>query len=135
MTAHSVLALGRIAAAALMIDACIVKRTTGSSTDSETGVITPTYTTLYAGKSKVQRRGPRGQSNRPINLGEAFELLSFVEVGVPMSVDPGFVPADIVVITACVNDTDLVDRVFHLRGFEHRSFATARRLQCTESTG
>jgi hypothetical protein len=134
VTADSVLALARIAAERLMEDACTITRRSGQSTNPDTGVVNFSYTVIYTGKCKVMRRGPRGASNRPVNLGEAFELLSFVEVSIPISSTVALAD-DIVTVTASVNDADLVNRAFHVRGYEHRSFASARRLQCVESTG
>lgn len=134
MTANSVLALARVAALALMQDACTITRRTTQTTDPETGVITQNYSTLYTGQCKVQRRGPRGQSNRPHDFGGDFEFVSYTEVAIPVS-STTYKPDDIVTVTASVNDADLVGRVFHLRGFEHKSFPSARRLMCLEVTG
>jgi len=129
MSAQTVLARGRAAAMALMVDACIIKHPTGLATDPTTGVVTPTYSTIYTGACKVQR----GMDASAQEVAEAHRAVLRPFVHVPITVT-GVVEGDVVTITASVNDAELVGRVFRVMGPDHKSFATARRLQCTEAT-
>jgi hypothetical protein len=124
MSATSVLLRGRLAAEALMLDAVTIKRTTSSSTDQDTGVVTPTTSTLYTGKAKVHQAGA---SASPTVLGEAEVFVAQVEVHVPISVT-GIQPDDLVTVTASALDADLVGKTYRVRGIASKSFLTARRL-------
>lgn len=129
MSAASVLARGRVAAAALFCDAVTIQHPTGSSLNTTTGVLTPTYSTVYAGPAKVQ--GAMQATAREV--GEAHLAVLSPSVHVPISVT-GVVQGDVVTVTAAANDAELVGRVFRVDGPDHKSYATARRLQCTETT-
>lgn len=130
MSLKTVLARGRVAAENLMTDSAVIRRVTGSTTDPSSGVITPTYSTIYTGKARVQQ--PKAQGAQA-NVGEASLILLRLEVQLPMSV-VGLQEGDQVTITASANDPDLVNRVFTIRDLGHKSHATARRVQVTEKT-
>lgn len=129
MSATSVTLRGRAKAESLMQDACTVKRLTGSASDPDTGVVTPTYTTVYTGRCKVQQVPSGAQST----VGEATITQSPLTLHIPASAT-GPTTDDIATITACVLDPELVGRVFHLTAPAHKSFATARRLPMSEVT-
>lgn len=129
MSATSVTLRGRIAAEAIMVDACTIQHVTGSSTDTTTGQVTPTYSTVYTGKCKVQG----GQSDSGQDVADAHLAVLSLTVHVPIAVT-GVVETDVVTITASVNDPELVGRVFRVLGPVHKSFATARRLPVIEVT-
>lgn len=129
MSAASVLARGRAAAELLMVDACTIRRKTGESTGAG-GVVTPTYSTLYAGKCRVQQAAAQAQQQDP---GEAYVLMLRLEVQLPMSVT-GLQTEDEVTITASAHDPDLVGRVFLIRDLAHATHKTARRVQVLERT-
>lgn len=127
MSATSVLARARVAAVALMVDACTIRRPAGSGSDDD-GNVTYTYTDLYAGRCRVQqRRGQAGQAD----VGEDFQLLLRLEVHLPVSV-VGLEVGDEVTVTASAHDADLVGRVFLVRDLAHKSHPTARRVGVTE---
>lgn len=128
----ALLARGRRAAEALMVDQCAIRRRTGESTDPVSGVVTPTYATIYAGRCRVQQPGTGAQA-REESPGEQYALLLRLEVHVPMSVT-GIEADDEVVITASEHDPDLVGRVMIVRDLAHKSHATARRLGVQERT-
>lgn len=130
MTAQSTVLRGRLAAEALMVDACTIKRVTSFSTNDTTGVVTPTYSTIYSGKCRVQQTVP---VSRPHDVGQAAVWLQRLELQVPMSVT-GISSDDLVTITASVLDADLVGRIFHVRELGHKSHMTARRVQIEEIT-
>lgn len=131
MSAASTLARGRAAAVALMVDTCTVRRITSTTTNPDTGHVTPVYATVYTGACKVQARSGSGS---PSTLGEAGVIIAQMELHVPMSVT-GVQPDDLVTITASVHDPDLVGRTWHIRGLAHKSYLTARRLSMVEVTG
>jgi hypothetical protein len=130
MSAASVLARGRAAAEALMVDACTIRRITSSSTNETTGEVTPTYSTIYAGKCRVQQQAATASGQ---DAGEAYVLMLALTLQVPMSVT-GVRTEDEVTITASVHDPDLVNRVFLVKDLAHKTHATARRIGCTERT-
>jgi hypothetical protein len=131
MSAATVLARGRAAAQALMVDACTIQRVTSSPADPDTGQITYTYSTVYTGQCKVQQAAP---ASGPAEVGEAEIFESILTLHLPATVT-GLQPDDKVTVTASAHDPDLVGRVFHLRGLAHKSFATAHRYPLIEVTG
>lgn len=133
MSAASVLLRGRAAAESLMLDACTVSRTTGSSADPESGVITPTMSTVYTGKCKVQQSAPAAG---PTVIGEAEVFIGQLQVHLPVSTATAAVaPGDLVTISTCALDASLVGKTFKLRGPAHKSYATARRFPMVEVSG
>jgi hypothetical protein len=130
MSATSAITRGRVAAEALMLDACTVTRVGSSSTDPETGVITPTLTTVYTGKCKVQQAAV--PSGSPTDIGEASVQLLQLQVHLPVSA-VGVQADDTITVTASALDPELVGRVFVVRGTAHKSYLTARRLAVQEA--
>lgn len=114
-----------------MVDTCVVRRRTGSVTDRETGVSTPTYSTLYTGPCMVQNSRPLTQ---PTNVGEDYVLILRLEVYFPITVT-GLQAGDEVTITASEHDPDLPGRTFRVHDLMHKSFTTARRVGVIEKTG
>lgn len=131
MSATALIARGRAAAERLMVDACTIKRVASSTTSLTTGVITPTYTTMYSGKCRIQQR-TQGLA-RPHEAGEAHLLLLQMEVHLPMT-SAAFQVDDQVTITASALDVDLVGRIFYVRDLFHKTHATARRVSVQERT-
>lgn len=130
MSASTATRRGRVAAERDMLDACTIRRRTGETTDGETGVVTPTYTQLYAGKCKVQRQAATAS---PTDVGQATVLIGHVEVHVPTSVTT-VAADDQVTITASALDGALVGRVYTVRAVPEKTFQTARRLAVIEVT-
>lgn len=131
MSRATVLARGRLAAEAGMEDACTITRVTGRTTDTTTGAVTPTTSTLYTGACRVQQQQAQAQRE---DAGEDHLLLLRIEVQLPMSVT-GLKVGDEIAVTASENDSDLVGRVFLVHDLAHKTHATARRVQCLEKTG
>jgi hypothetical protein len=129
MSATTAVLRGRVAAERLMTDTVSITRVTGSSTNSETGVVTPTTSTIYTGAAKVQQGGvPIGQ---PRDLGEASVQLVHLQLHIPVSAT-GVRVDDIATVTASTLDPDLVGRVFNIRSVAHKSYLTARRMDIEE---
>lgn len=125
----ALLARGRRAAEALMVDTCTIRRGTGETTGPG-GVITPTYDELYSGKCRVQQ--PNAQATEQ-NPGEQYALMLRLEVQLPMSVT-GLRAEDQITIDSSLHDPDLADRVFIIRDLAHKTHATARRVGVQERT-
>lgn len=130
ISATALLARGRRAAEALMVDQCTIRRRTGETTDDD-GNVVPAYADLYAGKCRVQQPNAQAQ---PADVGEDYLLLLRLEVQVPMSV-VGLEVGDEITVTTSVHDPDLSGRVFVVRDLAHGSHKTARRVGVTERTG
>lgn len=132
MSAQSAMEAGRRMAESLMVDSCTVRRRTGTTTDPNTGEVTPTYTVIRTGqKCKVQTRGYWGEAR---DVGEAAVVILSLEIQFPTSVTD-LVTRDEITIDSSQNDPTLVGRVFRLKDLSHKSFATARRVMCQEVTG
>jgi hypothetical protein len=129
----SVLARGRAAAQAGMIDTCLIQRQTGSTTNPETGVVTPTWSTIYNGVCRMQEHGgyPRDITVAP----DQPQLAVNRELQLPVSSSGAVRAGDRVTITACVNDASMVNRQMWLRGQPSKSEATARRFTLEEIAG
>lgn len=131
MSRATVLARGRLAAEAGMVDACTITRIGERVTDTTTGEVTESASTLYTGKCRVQQASAQAQRE---DAGEDRLLLLRLEVQLPMSVTDLEV-GDLVTVTASVHDPDLPGRVFRVHDLAHKTHATARRVQCVEKTG
>ena len=133
MSRASVLALGRSAAERSMVDACAIERETGSSTNPTTGVVTPTFASVYTGVCRMQERGgyPRDIGTAPDQPQVALPR----ELHLPVLASTAVREGDRVTVTACVNDPALVGRVMWLRAAPAKSEATARRFHLEEVAG
>ncbi len=129
MSALTAVLKGRVAAERNMVDACVIKHKTGETTGAG-GVITPTWSTLYTGKCRVQVKSGDGQGT---TVGEAYLIVERHEVQLPMSVT-GLAEGDQITITASALDPDLVGRVYAVRDVLRKSHLTARRVTVLEVT-
>lgn len=112
-----------------MVDACTIRRRSGTTVDDNTGEVTATWTDVYAGKCRVQQRNPIAQQQTP---GPDFQLLVQLELQIPVAVT-GAQVGDEATITAS-GDPELVDEVLIVRDLAAKSEATARRLGVTRRT-
>jgi hypothetical protein len=128
VTAAAAILRGRAAAERLMQDTCVISRVTGQTTNQDTGVVTSTTTTVYAGKCRLQQQAP---GTTPEIVGEASLWPQTMVLQLPMVVT-GLQPDDIVTCTASALDPDLIGRKWHLRGVAHKTHLTARRHQLQE---
>jgi hypothetical protein len=128
MSIETALARGRAAAEALQVDACVIKRRTGETTSG--GVITPTWSTLYTGKCRIQTRQLEGQGR---DVGEAYVVLERREIQLPITAT-GLQEGDQATITASALDPDLVGRVYTIRTVTSKTHLTSRRAEIIEVT-
>lgn len=133
MSAASVLARGRAAAAAIMVDTCLVRRKTGDITDDLTGQTSPTYATIYFGPCRVQTAGGGAMGVRA-DAGEISLIVLRMELQLPVATSTNVRRGDEASITVSTNDADLPGRTFRIRDLMHKTHATARRLQLEEVT-
>lgn len=133
MSREAVLARGRAAAEAGMVDHCVIRRVIARNTDPDTGEITPQYLYPhpYAGPCRIQQDKAQAQRH---DVGEDHQLMLRLELQLPMSAT-GLEVGDEVTITAAAHDGDLVGRVLLISDLAHKTHATARRVQCVERTG
>ncbi|QDY06163.1 hypothetical protein FJK98_02455 [Micromonospora sp. HM134] len=130
MSVESALRAGRRAAERLMVDRCTIRRTTGVSTNPETGQTAPTDATIYQGRCRVQQSAVQSREESP---GQAELLMVPRELHLPVATSGGVRVDDEVVIDACTYDPDLVGRHLTVRGESAKSLATARRLHIEEA--
>lgn len=132
MSRASVLARGRRAAAAGMVDACeITRRVAGSQqTDPLDGTVTYQHAVIYTGKCEFQQQSAPWAG--PATVGQAGLRLSALMLKLPVDGSDGVEVDDVVTCTASQHDTELVGRRFVVAGTHHASHKTARRLPLSE---
>lgn len=133
MSRASVLARGRTAAQAGMTDTCLIERQGATTTDPDTGVVTPTWSTIYTGACRLQERGgyPRDITTAP----DQPQLAINRELQLPVSTSGAVRAGDRATITAATNDASMVGRRMWLRGQPTKSEATSRRFTLEEIAG
>lgn len=131
MELTGLLASGRAAAEALMVDACTITAAGSGVTDDLTGEVIGGTTTIYSGKAKIQQSAALGQR---ADAGELSSILLRLEVHVPVAGTEAVTRGALVTVTASTNDSALVGRTFQVHDLSYKTFATARRLGLEEVT-
>ena len=131
MNLAPLLARGRAAAQALMTDTGYVRRAGTPVTNETTGVVTPTWSDIYASAGSPGALRVQEATGRDATAGENLSQLAGVVVSLPIT-EADVIPGDQVVIVAAGFDTDLPGRVFTVTRVLAKSHATARRLWCEE---
>jgi hypothetical protein len=133
MSRDTILLRGRAAAEMLMQDTVTIATKTGETTDDLTGAVTPTYgSPTYSGVCRVQI-GQNASSGGRTESGEASVVIYGVSLQLPVLTSTGVERGDRVTINTCVNDPDLVGRVFYVENLFSKSDATSRRLGLVEA--
>lgn len=122
-----------------MTDTCLIEEETDSTTDPQTGVVTPTWTQRYpaapavAGPCRLQEPGgyPRDISVAP----DQPQLAVNRELQLPVSTSGAVRAGMRVTIVSATNDTAMVGRQMWLRGQPTKSEATSRRFTLEEIAG
>lgn len=112
-----------------MIDACVIRRQTGTSVDPNTGASVPTYSEVYSGKCRIMAWNVATSSP---NVGQQRVDLLRSELHIPIGTT-GVQVNDVAEITAS-RDPDLVGRRLRLDNLMHKTDATARRFPVEEVT-
>lgn len=131
MTARSAVEAGRALAARYMAftgTTVTVGRNTGAL---DPVTFEPVETVLYSGPARVQTYEPVQLATE---VGGGSATVQRYAVHLPVG---SYVPAvdDVVTVTACALDANLVGRVFKVRGLLHKSAATAYRLVVDDTNG
>jgi len=131
VTRETVLAAGRAAAAVGFGDACTIERRTGEPvTNPLTGDVTQAMQSIYVGVCRVQQAAAPWAG--PSTVGQAGIGLAALEIQLPVVGSEGVTLNDVVTVTACRHDTDLVGKKFTVQGAHHASEKTTRRLPLME---
>lgn len=117
-------------AESLMRDTCIIREVTGNTTGPD-GVVTPTYSTVYEGKCRIQSRRP--YPSEP-DAGEHQWTEVPVEIHLPVSGSDGVGTGQLVEIQTSVDPLN-VGRKFRVRSGDRKAFQSALRLLVEEITG
>lgn len=130
MGRETVLLAGRnfLVRSGALVDTCKIERRSGEVTVGT--VVTPTYATVYTGACRVQAAAANWAG--PTDVAEAALRLASFELQLPVVGSEGLRIDDRVTILTCLNDTDLVNRVFTITGASRKSHATTRKLPLLE---
>lgn len=129
MSIEAAIARGRAAAEALMVDACTIQRP-GTEATSATGVVTPSLTSIYTGKCRLQVRQQTGAGQ---NIGEAYVIVERLELQLPMTT-PALLEGDVVTMTASALDPLLPGKKYTVRDTLAKTHLTSRRVTVLEVT-
>ena len=123
------LAAGRTLAESLMLDTCTATRPGAPSTNTTTGAVTASSTSLYTGKCRVQD----GLSAQAVEAAGRTATIEHPIVHVPVG---AFAPrpGDVITITASATAAGLVGRAYRVTAAQVKSLATAHRLPVEEVT-
>lgn len=132
MSRASVLARGRAAAEAGMVDACTITRVSSDTMDPTTKVVTKTTSTIYSGPCRVQELLAFARDSSPTPVDPA--LMRYRTLQLPVETSESILRGDLVTITACVHDPDLVGKAMYIRDLSGKTEATARRIGIEEVT-
>lgn len=129
MGRENVILAGRAFLTASLTETCTIERASNPVTNTSTGAVSYTWTTLYANQAcKVGRAQPTAGE-----LGPAHVVTLSPPITVPVDV-VGLVERDRITITASELDPDLVNRVYRVQGPIHRTFINRRELPVIEVT-
>lgn len=134
MSALTAIRQGRRWAESLMVDACIIRRTTGpvGALDPDTGTRPAAATVdVYSGRCKVQTYEPA--ESKP-DAGQHVFTTQRYSIHLPYNAGPIAVD-DRIEITASVESPQLVGNLYRVSGTHTKSLATAQRLLVDEVTG
>lgn len=130
MGRENVLLAGRAFLTPALVDACLIERETDGATDPETGVVAKAYLTVYEGPCEVQQGAG---VDSPSEVGQASLRIGSFTLKLPVEGTEGLQPEDLVSVTACQHDTELVaTRRWFLTGTQHASHKVSRKLGMSE---
>jgi hypothetical protein len=113
-----------------MLDTCTVTRLTGSSTDPETGIVTPTTSAIYTGRCRIRQAVVM---DRPLTSGEAQRYIQHSILSVPTTAAL-LLTDDLVTVTASALTPVLVGRLWHVRALSGDTNSSASRYELAEVT-
>lgn len=131
--AAALAAEGQAFAESIMVDACIIRRWTGSTTDPGTFEVVPTYATVYEGKCRVRQSTGGGfnpGSDSDAMSGQQHLTISAVMLQIPATVTGVTVDQQCEVTTSL--DPKLVGRTFRIDDPYGQTHATMGRFVLEE---
>jgi hypothetical protein len=128
MSAEAVVLAGRTEAEALMLDTCTITRPGEPVTDPDTGDVTNSAETVYAGKCKVQSKDSATSSPE---AGEHTFTVVSRQVHIPANAADVH-DGDVVTITASRLNAFTVGKQYRVSGFTPDTFDTAFRMPVKE---
>lgn len=130
MGRETVLLAGRafLTRSGALVDTCKIEHRTGETTVGM--LVTPTYATVYTGACRVQAAAANWAG--PTEVAEAALRLASFELQLPVAGSEDLEIDDRVTILTCLNDADLVGRIFTITGVSRKSHATTRKLPLLE---
>lgn len=133
MSRASILAQGRRAAEAGMVDTCRITRVTSSTTDRETGERTVGRTTIYEGPYRMQELTAFSREADPAP--DQSVLARYRVLQLPVATSTGIQIGDDVELLTSTNDPDMVGQALKVRDQSAKSEATSRRVGVEQVTG
>lgn len=130
MSAAAALLRGRAKAEAQMIDECIIRRKTGTSTDRTTAKVSTVWIDVYSGKCKVQSKD--SATSQP-KAGEHSYAVVSRQVHIPANA-ADVKDGDVITITASLLNRFPVGKKYVVDGFTPDTFDTAARMPVKEMT-
>lgn len=133
MGRENVLAAGRafLTTSGALVDTCRIERPASDFTNPTTGAVTKTYTPVYPdGPCRIQAAAANWAG--PTDVAQAALRLASFELQLPVVGSEGIEIDDRVTVLSCLNDADLVGRVFTVTGVSRKSHATTRKLPLLE---
>lgn len=115
-----------------MVDTCVITRVTGDSMNPTTKVVTKVTSTIYSGPCRVQELLAFARDSSPTPVDPA--LMRYRTLQLPVESSENIRRADLVTITACVHDPDLVGKAMFVRDLSGKTEATSRRIGIEEVT-
>lgn len=126
MSAAAAVLAGRVAAEALMTDACRITSEGGSVWDESAGTFTPgAPVVVYEGRCKLQTRNVMV---RPADAGDREVGVARLELHLPVAGSEAVTRGHVATMTACDLDAAAVGEAFTISGPHVGSMKTARRL-------
>ena len=132
MSAAAAVAAGRAAAESLMVDACTVRRPTGTTPDPDTLEEVPTYEDIWSGQCRIQRSG--ALSPREVSGAAGYEFgIGTVLAQLPVA-STGSRRGDVLEVTALAAESDpaLLGLTATVMADMTKTHATKRTLICEE---
>lgn len=129
MREQTLLRRGRRDAERPMLDTCVIDRPGESVTDPD-GIVTPSYTPVYAGRCKVQLTASQAAS--PESAGAVFNVQRS-RLDLPVGVGP-IASGDRVRIVTAMSNPALVGNTYRVTELFEKSWQTAQRIPIEELT-
>jgi len=126
VSAESAVLAGRVAAEALMLDACRITDAAEAVWDEDAGTYTPgDPVVVYEGRCKLQTRNVMV---RPADAGDREVGVVRLELHLPIAGSEAVTRGHVVTMTACQLDAAVVGELFTVTGPHVGSIKTARRI-------